>query len=60
MLITNSHDGSRSRYKPDTFRVHVSLKFTSVLNCFYGKVKINLSRCLIKHHAMKLYGGMEV
>jgi hypothetical protein len=25
-----------------------------------GKVKVKLSLCLTKHHAMKMYSGMEV
>jgi hypothetical protein len=25
-----------------------------------GKVKVKLSLCLIKHHAMKTYGGVEL
>jgi len=25
-----------------------------------GKIKVTLSRCVTKHHAMKMYGGVEV
>jgi hypothetical protein len=25
-----------------------------------GKIKVNMSMCLLKHHAMKTYKGMEV
>jgi hypothetical protein len=29
--------------------------------CFHcNKVKVNLSLCLVKHYAMKTYGGVEV
>jgi hypothetical protein len=27
---------------------------------YYNKVKVNLSLCLTKHHAMKTYWGVEV
>jgi hypothetical protein len=44
-----------------TYRVHVTiLNIKKKFNIIKSKVKVNISLGLIKHHAMKTYGGVEV
>jgi hypothetical protein len=43
---------------PSYFRRQHSMLFVNMYVCI--KVKVKLSLCLIKHYAIKAYGGMDV
>jgi hypothetical protein len=39
---------------------HEDVELTNCMEQSASKVKVKLSLCLAKHHAMKAYGGVEV